>query len=208
MKQFTPTTAQNDLISSNADINIVALERLQGATTALLLKSLISLSDSLFISNSDACSQYIDLLNKLGYKDYKVIKDTFGNTSIETNTTVTFLKQPKRFLDIVLHWGASHGSIFIDNVDMLFTDREIEQLLLRRKDYQRYTFSCLKQDCRWRNLEYQFGEVAVSERGFPYVNKFSWDRHLINWNHQDLKKSLATKAGVEYYSPFVSFITN
>jgi len=203
MSKIIPLPHQKEIIASESPITIVNWKRAEGASTGMILKWLCSMQSALMLDSYDSGYNFQNcrkILSQAGI-DFTVTDNMFGRqvTIKGTSQSILFCN-PEEFFDQAWINGANHSLLLVDNVDLCFNyPKSVSDIVERRKPKQQIIFSCDYGNLGWRHLEYNRGEAVVDEKGNLVGREYSWDRCLIDWQHNDLKRYSATKAGVEFY---------
>jgi len=202
MSKINALSHQNELIFTDHPYTIINWDRMAGATTGMFLKWICSQQSVLMVDERDVrfytCCYF---LKELGL-EFNVGGDrVYGYRRIilkDTLLSIDFYNY-KSFLETIHYLRPNQTLWLIDNVDMYFNDREVESIINRLNYKQQIVFSCDRNNLGWRHLEYNRGEAVFDDKGNLVVMEYSWDRCLIDWKHNDLKRHFATKVGEEFY---------
>lgn len=204
MSKLQPLQHQFTLVKSESPITILNWKRMQGATTGMFLKWLYSGQSSLMVDYRDLkfnqCCHFLkdnDIkFTVTGSKvsgHRRIVLDEIGSLSIDFYSA-------NSFIDTVMFLRPNHGLWLIDNVDEYFNWLEVKRILERLNHKQQIVFSCDYGNLGWRHLEYYRRGVATHpETGDLVAKDYSWDKVLIDWKHNDLKRHYSTKVGWEFY---------
>lgn len=199
---YTINKIQHKVLESTKHITLIANGRCQGATEAMVLKSLMKIGNSLFIVPCQRDVLYVlDMFEKVCTTlEEPFMMEYDGTGKVVRMNTAKINIQTAKEAERRLLLKVNSQRVYVDRPELM--PKTIDLLLAQKQRFNQITFATNPIECGWRDPLFCKGLPDFDKKGNMITNNRSWDYNLIDW--KPFKHN--TRAEIEDYKSFVEVI--